>query len=80
MLTTSTVTESLRWKLARKPFHSSGILRCMSVETLGLNMTKLSEALGVFRKNLSGMVNERVGVTSDMALRLSRAFNTTPDP
>jgi addiction module HigA family antidote len=51
----------------------------MYMEPLGLSITTLAERLGVSRKHLSGIVNERVGVTPDMALRLSRAFDTTPD-
>lgn len=35
--------------------------------------------LGVSRKTLSKIVNERVSITPDMALRLSRAFDTTAD-
>jgi len=33
----------------------------------------------VSRKTLSKIVNERGSVTPDMALRLSKAFNTTPE-
>lgn len=36
-------------------------------------------ALGVSRKTLSKIINERGSITPDMALRLSRAFDTTPD-
>jgi plasmid maintenance system antidote protein VapI len=35
--------------------------------------------LGVSRKTLSKIINERGAITPDMALRLSRAFDTTPD-
>ena len=31
------------------------------------------------RKTLSKIINERGSITPDMALRLSRAFDTTPD-
>jgi plasmid maintenance system antidote protein VapI len=34
--------------------------------------------LGVSRKHLSNLVNEKVGITPDMAMRLSRAFATSP--
>lgn len=44
-----------------------------------MTITALADRLGVSRKHLSAVLNERVGVTPDMALRLSRAFNTTPD-
>jgi addiction module HigA family antidote len=35
--------------------------------------------LGVSRKTLSKILNEKGAVTPDMALRLSRAFCTTPE-
>jgi len=34
--------------------------------------------LGVSRKTISKLINERGSVTPEMALRLSRAFKTTP--
>ncbi|GAB4540061.1 MAG: hypothetical protein Kow0063_29510 [Anaerolineae bacterium] len=47
---------------------------------LGISNTKLAETLGVSRKAVSHIVNERKSVTPDMALRLSRAFpNTSPE-
>ena len=39
----------------------------------------LSEMLGVSRKAVSAIVNGHKSVTPDMALRLSRAFDTTAD-
>ena len=39
----------------------------------------LADRLGVSRKTLSTIVNERAAVTPDMALRLSRAFKTSPE-
>ena len=39
----------------------------------------MTTTLGISRKTLSKILNERGTVTPDMALRLSRAFDTTPD-
>lgn len=39
----------------------------------------MASALGVSRKTLSKIINGRGAVTPDMALRLSRAFDTTPE-
>lgn len=63
----------------RKPAHPGRILRKHYLEPLKLTVTKLSEILGVSRKAVSAIVNERKAVTPDMALRLSRAFDTTPE-
>ena len=62
----------------RKPTHPGAVVRMDYIEPLHLSITALAERLGVSRKHLSGIVNERAGVTPDMALRLSRAFSTTP--
>ncbi len=63
----------------RKPGHPGGILRRMYIEPLALTVTALASHLGVSRKQLSSLLNEKSGITPDMALRLSRAFGTTPD-
>ena len=39
----------------------------------------MASTLGVSRKTLSKIINERGGITPDMALRLGRAFDTTPE-
>ncbi|MCY4579602.1 MAG: HigA family addiction module antitoxin, partial [Chloroflexi bacterium] len=38
-----------------------------------------AEGLGVTRQALSELVNERTGVSVEMAIRLSRAFGSTPE-
>ena len=43
-----------------------------------LSITEAAEQLGVSRKTLSKLVNEGGAVTPEMALRLSRAFGTSP--
>ena len=63
----------------RAPTHPGGILRRHHLEPLGLTISRAAGALGVSRKTLSKIVNERGAVTPDMALRLSRAFRTSPD-
>ncbi len=46
---------------------------------LSLSVTDLAKILNISRKTVSKIVNERGSVTPDMALRLSRAFDTTPE-
>jgi len=41
-------------------------------------MAEVALRLGVSRKTLSKLINERGAVTPEMALRLARAFDTTP--
>ncbi|GFZ81598.1 hypothetical protein GCM10011403_26170 [Pseudohongiella nitratireducens] len=42
-------------------------------------MTDAAEALGVSRKTLSAILNGRAGVSPEMAVRLSIAFNTSAE-
>ena len=42
-------------------------------------INEFASVLGISRKTLSKIINERGSITPDMALRLSRALNTTPD-
>lgn len=63
----------------RKPTHPGAIIRHDYMEPLGLTVTALAAHLGISRKHLSQVIHERAGVRSGMALRLARAFNTTPE-
>ena len=61
----------------RRPTHPGEILKYDYLEPLGLSITQLANILGVSRKAVSAIVNERKSVTPAMALRLSKAFSTT---
>ena len=61
------------------PPHPGGIVKRQCLEPLGLSMTKAAEGLGVTRQALSDLVNEKAGVSIDMAIRLSKAFGSTPE-
>jgi len=63
----------------RPPTHPGGILRRQYLEPLSLTISEMADTLGVSRKTLSKIVNEHGSITPDMALRLSRALNTTPE-
>jgi len=63
----------------RPPAHPGALIKRQYIEPLGLTITGLSEALNISRKTLSKIINERASITTDMALRLSRAFSTTPE-
>lgn len=61
------------------PPHPGEVLRELCLEPLELSVTETAEALGVSRKTLSGILNGRAGISPEMALRLSIAFDTTPE-
>lgn len=63
----------------RAPTHPGGILKRHYLEPLSLAISDAAAALGVSRKTVSKIVNERGDVTPDMALRLSKAFRTSPE-
>ena len=61
------------------PPHPGEVLRELCLEPLGLNVTRAAEALGVSRKTLSAILNGRAGISPEMALRLSKAFGSSPE-
>jgi addiction module HigA family antidote len=61
----------------RAPAHPGHILKNLYLTPLDVSVTKLAETLGVSRKAISYIVNERKSITPEMALRLSRAFPDT---
>ena len=63
----------------RQPTHPGGILKRHYLEPLSLSITEAADDLGVSRKTLSKIVNERGSITPDMALRLSKALNTSAE-
>ena len=62
----------------RRPVHPGEILRQDVLPALDMNVTELATALGVTRKTLSMLLNERQGVSAEMAVRLGRAFEQNP--
>lgn len=64
---------------SRRPSHAGIILKMHYLEPLNLTITALAERINISRKTLSAIVNGRASVTVDIALRLARAFNTTPE-
>lgn len=63
----------------QNPPHPGGIVRRQCLDPLGLSVTRAAEGLGVTRQALSDLVNERAGISVEMAIRLSKAFGSTPE-
>ncbi len=63
----------------RKPTHPGVLLNEEVLKPLGLTITQAAKNLGVSRKNLSELVNEKIALSPDMAVRISRATNTTAE-
>ena len=61
------------------PPHPGEVLRELCLEPLGLTVTEAAAALGVSRKTLSALLNGRSGISPEMAIRLSKAFDTSAE-
>jgi antitoxin HigA-1 len=61
------------------PPHPGEILKELCLKPLGLSVTEAAKALGVSRKTLSAILNGRAGISPEMAIRLSIAFDTTAE-
>lgn len=63
----------------KNPPHPGRIVRQECIEPLGLTITESAKALGVSRNALSELVNERRGISPEMAIRLDKAFGGGAD-
>jgi addiction module HigA family antidote len=65
--------------LMHNPPHPGEIIKELCLEPLELSVTAAAEALGVSRKTLSSIINGKAGISPEMAVRLSIAFNTSSE-
>ena len=56
------------------PPHPGEVIRTEIIEANGLTVTDAAKVLGVSRQALSGLLNTKVDLTGDMALRIEKAF------
>lgn len=63
----------------KNPAHPGGFVKSEIVEALGLSVTRAANVLGVTRPALSALLNERAALSSEMALRLEKAFGVSMD-
>jgi len=65
--------------LMHNPPHPGKIIKELCLEPLGISVTAAAEGLGVSRKTLSAILNGRAGISPEMAVRLSIAFDTSSE-
>lgn len=58
----------------KNPPHPGGVVLRQCIEPLSLTITQAADALGVTRTTLSELVNEKRGISPEMAVRLSKVF------
>jgi antitoxin HigA-1 len=63
----------------RKPASAGEILLEEFMRPIGLTQSALAEAMGVQRKHVNELCNNRRAVTAATALILARVFGNTPD-
>lgn len=61
------------------PAHPGSLIRHECLEPLGLTITAAAEALGVSRQALNNVVNGKAAVSAEMAIRLAKAFGSSPE-
>ena len=66
-------------KLRRKPTSPGEILREEFLNPLGITQGALAQHIDCDIKVINRIINERSGVTAEIALKLAGAFETTPD-
>lgn len=66
-------------EMKMRPVHPGEIIRHDYLEPLEITIGDLAKSLGITRPMLSAIINGRSSVSPEMAIRLSRAFDTTSD-
>lgn len=63
----------------RRPTHPGELLREETLPAVGITQSELATRLGVSRRAVSDLIHERRAVNPDLAHRLARVFDTTPE-
>ena len=63
----------------KNPPHPGRSIRNACLEPLGLSVTAGAKVLGVTRQTLNNVINGKSGISPGMAIRLSKAFGSTPE-
>lgn len=66
-------------KLMHNPPHPGKVLRKLYIEPLNLTITQVARGLNITRKALYDLINEKSGISPQMAFKLGKAFNTSPE-
>jgi len=63
----------------RKPTHPGEVLWEDVIKPLGITITEAAQDLGISRKTLSELIHGKCGLTPEMAVRIAKATNTSPE-
>ncbi len=65
--------------LMHDPPHPGAFIRRQCLQPLGLTVTDAAKGLAVSRNTLSLLLNGHIGISPEMAIRLSEAFGGSPE-
>ncbi|MGD9946444.1 MAG: HigA family addiction module antitoxin [Burkholderiaceae bacterium] len=65
--------------MMKNPPHPGRIVRSEILESFGLSVGEAAAKLGVSRPHLSNLLNGKVGISPEMAIRLGKALGNEPD-
>ena len=63
----------------RKPTHPGEVLKEDVIKPLGITITEAAQDLGISRKTLSELIHGKCGLSPEMAVRIAKATNTSPE-
>jgi len=63
----------------RKPTHPGKLIKEDLLPETGISQSQLANLMGVSRRTISEIIHERRKITPDIAFRLAKVFNSTPE-
>jgi addiction module HigA family antidote len=61
------------------PPHPGEVLFELDMQPAGISINAVAQKIGVDRKTISRIVNGHASISTEMAILLGKAFNTTPE-
>lgn len=72
------IDDNMKKFVQHNPPHPGEILYELYFEPLKLSITEAAGKLLITRPNLAAIINCKAGISPQMAVKLGKAFNTTP--
>jgi antitoxin HigA-1 len=63
--------------MIHKPKHPGCLVKSLCLEPLGISVTEAAKALKISRPTLSKLLNGRINISPEMAIRISIVFSTS---
>ena len=79
LITWTTIRKEGETMRMHNPPHPGKVIKRQCLEPLGLTVTDAAKGLGVSRNTLSMLLNGRLGISPEMAIRLSQGFGGSPE-